>query len=155
MITMTLSGNRDLFAYHIGMLIIVMNEIDTMMVTSYRTVFDSKELASKNFIKKEMAGKIKSVRAFVKDKDEHRMKLGEVLQEIEPMLAVRNALAHGAIAIGGDTPSGVTLFAFGHELAFSPEYLREYVLKAMSHSVAVRDSLAMITFYDLAKDKEG
>ncbi|EOX3824735.1 hypothetical protein EKN76_11035 [Enterobacter bugandensis] len=151
---MTLSGSRDLFAYQIGMLIIVMNEIDTMMVTAYGTIFDSKELASKTFIKKEMAGKIKSVLAFVKDKDDCRVKLGEILQEVEPLLTVRNALAHGAIALGGDTPSGITLFAFGHEMTFSPESLRDYVLKAMELSRAVSESLAMIKFFDFRKNND-
>ncbi|EPG2747240.1 TPA: hypothetical protein L7053_005043 [Klebsiella pneumoniae] len=153
--TMTLSRSRDLFAYHIGMLIIVMNEIDMMMVTAYQTIFDSQERASKTFVKKEMAGKIKSVLAFVKDKDECRMRLGEILQELVPMLSVRNALAHGGIGLGGDTPSGLTLIALGHELTFTPESLREYVIKAIDLSQSVSISIAMITFFDLKKNKNG
>lgn len=152
--TTTLGGIRNTFAYPIGMFIIVMNEIDTMMVTAHQTIFGKGVSPSKSFIKDKMAGKIKKVQAFVKDKDPNRMRLGEVLQEVNSILWIRNALAHGFICMGGEAPSHLTLIAFGHEESFTPESLTEHVQKAMNLSHAVSETLAMITFYDLSMERE-
>lgn len=145
---------RNAFAYPIGMLIIVMNEIDTMMVTNHRVIFGKGELASKSFTNKTMSDKIKSVTTFVEDKDPNRRHLGKILHAVSEMVWIRNALAHGFICGGGDSPSYITLVAFGHKEKFSPESLIEHVQKAMDLSRAVEKALGMITFYDSAKERE-
>lgn len=152
---MTLSGQRNAFAYPMGMFLIVMNEIDTMMITCYSRIFGNGELASKTFMKKTMSDRIKAISLFVKDKDPNRELLGKVLGEVDSILWIRNALAHGFICGGGDAPSYLTLVAFGHKESFSPEDLIKHVNKAMALSRSANDAIAMITFYDLAMEREG
>ena len=151
--SMNLGERRNSFAYYIGMYIIVMNEIDTMLITDHRYIFGKGELASKSYMKKSMAERIQSVLHFVKDKDPNRQYLAKILEEVQAILWIRNALAHGFICGGGEAPSYLTLIAFGHKEDFSPESLREQVENAMRLSKLVNEALAKILFYDQATKK--
>lgn len=152
--SVSLGEQRDSFAYYIGMYIIVINEIDTMLITGHRNIFGSGELASKTYIKKTMADRIKTVLTFVKDKDPNRQHLGELLEEVQSILWIRNALAHGFICGGGEAPSYLTLMAFGHKETFSPDSLKMQIQKTMDLSRSISKALAMICFYDMAVERE-
>ncbi|MEI7411075.1 hypothetical protein [Pectobacterium aroidearum] len=152
--SITLGEQRNSFAYYIGMYIIVINEIDTRLIINHRNIFGNGELASKSYMKKTMAGRIKSVLNFVKDKDPNRQHLGRILEEVQSILWIRNALAHGFICGGGEAPSYLTLMAFGHEENFSPESLKVQVQKTIDLSRSTGEALLNIIFYDMAIERD-
>ncbi|MDY4387880.1 hypothetical protein [Pectobacterium aroidearum] len=148
--SISLGEQRNLFAYRIGMFILVMNEIDMTLVAAYRTIYGVEKPASKTFIDKTMAERIKSVLKFVEGKDPNRKKLGEALIEVQSMLWIRNAIAHGFICGGGDAPSYLNLITFNQRGEFSPESLIEHIDKIMKLGREVNVALAMISSYDFA-----